>query len=178
MLSGGSLEGATEGIQPMDEFSGSCGSLRFDRSGLISVPVGAASGRIGGQWNASELIGVSASGGAARGSGWSPCFGRTRGLSHTLALEGTSRILLMTARVRCQCIFVEWGIDGSPKSVCTTQDPHARVGRLLGLGTRLPPPPPPPGPPGPLSYQGSMATGHTYGGAEGARKFFSFPLPT
>ena len=31
--------------------------------------------------------------------------------------------------------------------------------------------PPPPCPPGPLSYQGSMATGHTYGGAEGARKF-------
>ena len=42
-----------------------------------------------------------------------------------------------------------------------------------------PPPPPPSGPPGPLSYQGSMATDHTYGGAEGARKiFFSFPLPT
>ena len=40
------------------------------------------------------------------------------------------------------------------------------------------PPPPPPCPPGPLSYQGSIATGHTYGGAEGARKFFSFPLPT
>ena len=32
----------------------------------------------------------------------------------------------------------------------------SRVGRLLGLGTRLPPPPP-----GPLSYQGSMATSHT-----------------
>ena len=39
-----------------------------------------------------------------------------------------------------------------------------RVGRLLGLGTRPPPPPPPSGPPGPLSYQGSMATGYTYGG--------------
>ena len=52
-----------------------------------------------------------------------------------------------------------------------------RVGRLLSLGTLLPPPPPS-GPPGPLSYQGSMATGYTYGGAEGARKFFSFPLPT
>ena len=78
-------------------------------------------------------------------------------------------------------------VVGGPRA-----DPHApavapyadtyplcpRVGRLLGLGTRLPPPPPPPGPPGPLSYQGSMATGHTYGGAEGARKFVSFPLPT
>ena len=32
------------------------------------------------------------------------------------------------------------------------------------------PPRPPPCPPGPLSYQGSIATGHTYGGAEGARK--------
>ena len=41
-----------------------------------------------------------------------------------------------------------------------------------------PPPPPPPCPPGPLSYQGSIATGHTYGGAEGAQNFFSFPLPT
>ena len=41
-----------------------------------------------------------------------------------------------------------------------------------------PSPPPPPCPPGPLSYQGSIATGHTYGGAEGARIFFSFPLPT
>ena len=30
--------------------------------------------------------------------------------------------------------------------------------------------------PGPLSYQGSIATGHTYGGAEGARKFFCIPL--
>ena len=41
-----------------------------------------------------------------------------------------------------------------------------------------PPPPPPPCPPGPLSCQGSTATGHTYGGAEGARNFFfSFPLP-
>ena len=43
---------------------------------------------------------------------------------------------------------------------------------------RAPPPPPPPCPPGPLSYQGSIATGHTYGGAEGAQIFFSFPLPT
>ena len=44
----------------------------------------------------------------------------------------------------------------------TNQDlpSHARGGRLLGPGTRLPPPPPP-GPPGPLSYQGSMATSHT-----------------
>ena len=40
------------------------------------------------------------------------------------------------------------------------------------------PPPPPPCPPGPLSCQGSTATSHTYGGAEGARNFFSFPLPT
>ena len=30
---------------------------------------------------------------------------------------------------------------------------------------------PPPPPPGPLSYQGAMATGHTYGDAEGAREF-------
>ena len=41
-----------------------------------------------------------------------------------------------------------------------------------------PPPPPPPCPPGPLSYQGSIATGHTYGGAQGARKiFFHSPCP-
>ena len=46
-------------------------------------------------------------------------------------------------------------------------------GRLLGSGTR-PPPPPPPCPPGPLSCQASTATGHTYGGAEGARKLFFF----
>ena len=39
-----------------------------------------------------------------------------------------------------------------------------------------PPPPPLPCPPGPLSYQGSIATGHTYGGVKGARKFFSIPL--
>ena len=32
-------------------------------------------------------------------------------------------------------------------------------------------PPPLPCPLGPLSYQGSMAFGHTYGGGEGARKF-------
>ena len=43
----------------------------------------------------------------------------------------------------------------------------------FGYATPPPPaPPPPPCPPGPLSYQGSIATGHTYGGAEGARKFF------
>ena len=36
--------------------------------------------------------------------------------------------------------------------------------------------PPPPCPLGPGSYQGSTATGHTYGGAKDARKFF--PLPT
>ena len=40
------------------------------------------------------------------------------------------------------------------------------------------PPPPPSLPPGPLSCQGSTATGHTYGGAEGAQNFFFFiPLP-
>ena len=39
-----------------------------------------------------------------------------------------------------------------------------------------PPPPPPPCPPGQLSCQGSTATGHTYSGAEGARKFFFIPL--
>ena len=43
-------------------------------------------------------------------------------------------------------------------------------------------PPPPPCPPGPLSYQGSIAADHTYGGAEGAQKFFFLarvaPLPT
>ena len=50
-----------------------------------------------------------------------------------------------------------------------TPSMRSQGGRLLGSGTR--PPPPPPCPPGPLSYQGSMATGHTYGGAEGARKF-------
>ena len=38
-------------------------------------------------------------------------------------------------------------------------------------------PPPHPCPPGPLRCQGSTATGHAYGGTEGARKFFSFPLP-
>ena len=38
------------------------------------------------------------------------------------------------------------------------------------------PPPPPPCPPGPLSYQASIATSHTYGGVEGARKFFFIPL--
>ena len=47
----------------------------------------------------------------------------------------------------------------------------------FGYATPPPPPPPPPCPPGPLSYQGSIAAGHTYGGAEGARKIFSFPLP-
>ena len=39
-------------------------------------------------------------------------------------------------------------------------------GVLLSSGTR--PPPPLPCPLGPLSYQGSIATGHTYGGAKGA----------
>ena len=40
--------------------------------------------------------------------------------------------------------------------------------------------PPPPGsrPPAPLDYHTSIATGHTYGGAKGTRKFiFSFFLP-
>ena len=46
------------------------------------------------------------------------------------------------------------------------------------FGYATPPPPPPPCPPGPLSYQRSIATGHTYGGAEGACNIFSFPLPT
>ena len=36
--------------------------------------------------------------------------------------------------------------------------------------------PPPPCPMGPLSCQGSIATGHTYGGAEGTRKKFFIPL--
>ena len=45
------------------------------------------------------------------------------------------------------------------------------------FGYATPPPPrPPPCPPGPLSYRGSTAPSHTYGGAKGARKFF--PLPT
>ena len=48
--------------------------------------------------------------------------------------------------------------------------PHG--GDVSSVPVRDSPPPPPPGPPGPLSYQGSMATDHTYGGAEGARKFF------
>ena len=51
-------------------------------------------------------------------------------------------------------------------------------GDVSSVLVRDPPPPPPPFPPGPLSCQGSIATGHTYGGAEGARKFFfSLPLP-
>ena len=41
-------------------------------------------------------------------------------------------------------------------------------GCLLSSGTRPPPPPTPPCPPGPLSCQESIATGLTYGGAEGA----------
>ena len=60
--------------------------------------------------------------------------------------------------------------------VITTRDgqvlrPHG--GAVSSVWVRDPPPPPP-CPPGPLSYQGSMATGHTYGGAEGARKFCPF----
>ena len=49
-------------------------------------------------------------------------------------------------------------------------------GAVSSVQVRDPPPPPPPCPPGPLSYQGSIATGHTYGGAEGARNFFFIPL--
>ena len=49
-----------------------------------------------------------------------------------------------------------------------------QVGRFLISGTQSPPPPP--SPPGPLSYQGSIATGHTYGATEGARKIFFIPL--
>ena len=47
----------------------------------------------------------------------------------------------------------------SPDAHVALQVPASlpRGGRLLGSGTH----PPPPCPPGPLSYQGSMATGHT-----------------
>ena len=48
-----------------------------------------------------------------------------------------------------------------------------RGGRLISSGTS---PPPLPCPPGPLRCQGSIAAGHTYGGAEGARKHFFIPL--
>ena len=41
-------------------------------------------------------------------------------------------------------------------------------GAVSSVQVRDSPPPPPPCPLGPLSYQGSIATGHTYGGAEGA----------
>ena len=44
---------------------------------------------------------------------------------------------------------------------------------LLGSSTQ---PPPPPCPSGPLSCQGSKATSHTCGGAEGARKIPFIPL--
>ena len=47
-----------------------------------------------------------------------------------------------------------------------------RGGRLLGCGTR----PPPPCPPGQLSCQASTTTGHTHGGAEGNQNFFFIPL--
>ena len=53
---------------------------------------------------------------------------------------------------------------------------------ISSVRVRDPPTPPAPGPPGPLSYQGSIVTSHTYGGTEGARKFFFFipnlPNPT
>ena len=52
----------------------------------------------------------------------------------------------------------------------------AHGGAVSSVLVRDSPPPPPPGPPGPLSYQGSMATDHTNGGAEGARDFFFIPL--
>ena len=54
------------------------------------------------------------------------------------------------------------------------QDVHVWSALLTCL--RPPPPPSPHCPSGPLSYQGSIATGHTYGGAEGARKIFFIPL--
>ena len=66
------------------------------------------------------------------------------------------------------------GMQGGTAVVLTTGGPSPR----FGYATPPLPPPPSPCPPGPLSYQGSIATGHTYGSAEGARKFFSFPLPT
>ena len=46
------------------------------------------------------------------------------------------------------------------------------------FGFVSPPPPPRLCPPGPLSYQGSIATDHTYGSAKGTRKIFLFPLRT
>ena len=46
--------------------------------------------------------------------------------------------------------------------------------RLLSSGTQ--PPPPPSCPPGPLSCQGSIATGQTYGGAKGAQKIYFHSL--
>ena len=54
--------------------------------------------------------------------------------------------------------------------------PKANTFRYRGR-MPTPPPPPRPCPLGPLSYQGSIATGHKHGGTEGARKFFSDPLP-
>ena len=59
---------------------------------------------------------------------------------------------------------------------CMIARRHGGGGRLLGSGTPAPPPPPS-CPPGPLSYQGSIATGHTYGGAKGAEIFFHSPCP-
>ena len=77
------------------------------------------------------------------------------------------------------------GFRGSPhqSKEKTTETRGASEGRkrdshgwaVSSVWVRDSPPPPPPGPPGLLSYQGSMATGHTYGGAEGARKFFHSP---
>ena len=51
-----------------------------------------------------------------------------------------------------------------------TQHPAHRGGTFPQFWYATPPPPIPP-----LSCQGAIATGHTYGGAKGARKF---PLPT
>ena len=50
------------------------------------------------------------------------------------------------------------------KSVWPTGGPSPQFGYAT--------PPPPPCPPGPLSYQGSIATGHTYGGAKGRQGVF------
>ena len=51
------------------------------------------------------------------------------------------------------------------------------TGGMSSLVWYATPPPPPPCPPCPLSYQRSIATGHIYGGAEGARFFFHSHCP-